>query len=67
MRRQNELGFRAACLLESECFVAQVAAQCLILAIGLGAIIVADSRPLGKQLPDEAPGKICLSIGSPDY
>ncbi|CAK9018251.1 unnamed protein product [Durusdinium trenchii] len=33
---------------------AKVAAQCLILAIGLGAIIVADSRPLGKQLPDEA-------------
>lgn len=32
----------------------QVALQCLLLAIGFGAIIVADSRPLGRQFPDEA-------------
>lgn len=33
---------------------AKVAVQCLLLAIGLGAVIVADSRPLGRQFPDEA-------------
>eukprot|EP00435_Cladocopium_sp_Y103_P050748 s304_g15.t1 len=33
---------------------AKVAVQCLLLAIGFGAVIVADSRPLGRQFPDEA-------------
>ena len=45
----NQIKFQTA-----DCQMAQVAGQCLLLAIGFGAIIVADSRPLGRPLPDEA-------------
>lgn len=52
--KTRSASFLLGSLLPVTCLQLKVALQCLLLAIGFGAIIVADSRPLGRQFPDEA-------------